>query len=311
MTTEHTLPRTIRAEVSEEALTRVSRMFDSTQFQRVTEVLQNARRAGATAIEIQTDEDRTSVRDNGFGITDPGMILRMGASGWQKAETLAEDPAGMGIFALATSGCRIQSAPSDGPGWEAELTPRSFEGEEVEIRPWARPNGPGTIVSWPGKTKDWSAEMAARYLPVTVTLNGQPAEQTDYLAGSIYETSWEGFRIGVFASVFGNQAARKPGLKHELGMNYELNFHGLVINGFMPRLTELEGPLADLNDRNRYHGTSEEVWRVRVTWPRGGDSNCCCPHASRSSATSGSQDYKKHAAGRYTLARYGRQDNYE
>ena len=265
MTTTTKLPRRIWAWVSQDALRRVSRMFDSTEHQRLTEILQNARRAGATAIEITTSPERTTVRDNGSGIDEPGVILRMGASGWDSARTRTEDPAGMGFFSLAKSGCRIQSAPANGPAWQAVLTPGSFKGEDVEIRPWTSPTGPGTIVSWPGMTNEGITATVVRYLPVKVTVNGKAAEQTDYLAGNIYETTWEGFRLGVFPSVNRKRSAEPPSAEERRQrMDFALNFHGLVINGGLPQLDELEGPLREATGEGNYGRTSHEVWRVRV-----------------------------------------------
>ena len=53
----------------------------------------------------------------------------------------------------------------------------------------------------------------ARYYPLPVTMDGEPADQNDFLAKAPYTEEWEGIRIGVY------QSQRRS----------ELNFHGVVI----------------------------------------------------------------------------------
>jgi len=108
-----TLPKTIRAELHENALTRVTRMFNATPRTVLSEMLQNARRAGATEVNIRTKQTRDdtiaiTIADNGHGIGDPGVILSYGRNGWEDDTTMREDVAGMGFACLARLKCTIQ-----------------------------------------------------------------------------------------------------------------------------------------------------------------------------------------------------------
>jgi hypothetical protein len=49
-------------------LTKANRLFTGTHTGRIIEILQNARRAGATKVEITNQNGVVSVRDNGSGM---------------------------------------------------------------------------------------------------------------------------------------------------------------------------------------------------------------------------------------------------
>ena len=75
------LPSSIRANVSPDTISRVGRLFNNTLPDVINELLQNARRAGATCVNVTlTREDRVllAVSDDGFGIADPAAILTLG-----------------------------------------------------------------------------------------------------------------------------------------------------------------------------------------------------------------------------------------
>ena len=117
MTTEYA---PIRARVSEDTLNKVSRFFNATLSDILYELLQNARRAKATEIRIDTDFSGTdwryptiSITDNGRGIKDPQVLLSLGESDWSSHLEQSEDPAGMGIFSLSNRPL-LKSAPVTG-----------------------------------------------------------------------------------------------------------------------------------------------------------------------------------------------------
>ena len=91
----------IQAQVSKRLLTKASRLFTGTLDGRIIEILQNARRAGATEVSITNREGLVTVRDNGSGIDDFAKLLDLGDSSWDDAMEEAEDPAGVGVFCLA------------------------------------------------------------------------------------------------------------------------------------------------------------------------------------------------------------------
>ena len=100
---------TIQACVNRRLLTKADRLFTGTLDGRIIELLQNARRAGATKVTITNDGGWVTVRDNGQGISDFAKLLDLGGSGWDDACEKSEDPAGVGIFCLAPREVTIRS----------------------------------------------------------------------------------------------------------------------------------------------------------------------------------------------------------
>ena len=90
--------RTIQATVNTRLLSKASRLFTGTLSGRIIEILQNARRAGATEVHITNADGVVTVRDNGKGIDDFAKLLDLGGSRWDEAFEASEDPAGVGIF---------------------------------------------------------------------------------------------------------------------------------------------------------------------------------------------------------------------
>src|SRR3546814_870868 len=79
------LPATINSQVDPAAVTRVTRLFNNTHGDILSELIQNARRAGASAVDLQViDADGTAflaIADDGAGIGDPPVILALGRWG--------------------------------------------------------------------------------------------------------------------------------------------------------------------------------------------------------------------------------------
>ena len=150
---------TIRARIHDSAIKRVTRTFAATLADAFTEILQNARRGGATRVRVAvtgTDGDiAVTVTDDGAGIADAGVLLSFGENGWNEDLVRREDAAGMGMLSLARRGCTVSSRPrnSDGttaPGWRVELAPEHFLGEDAaevcphDTSPWPH----GTAVTF-------------------------------------------------------------------------------------------------------------------------------------------------------------------
>lgn len=112
---------TIQAKVNPRLLSKAERLFTGTLDGRVIEILQNARRAGATDVHIVNEDGRVTVRDNGGGIADFSALLDLGRSGWDESLEQVEDPAGVGIFCLAPREVQIRSGTKTvviaGKGW--------------------------------------------------------------------------------------------------------------------------------------------------------------------------------------------------
>ena len=224
------------ARIDEQALSTVRNFFSADLAQTLGELFQNARRAGAGLIEVETDDDgRLTVRDDGEGIADPGTVLAFGESRWNGEVRRREHTAGMGLYSLAGGDAVISSRRAGGRGWRMALTPETFEGRtsatvlddetaptpsgtSIRLRPktlngraqWAlRDKKPSDTAGWAEVYRE-TVEEAARYLPVGVTLNGRKLERGDWLEGAVHVAEAEGIRFGVYL---------RSG-------NYGLNFHG-------------------------------------------------------------------------------------
>ena len=95
------MQQTICAKVNPRLLTKADRLFTGTVEGRIIEILQNARRAGATEVRISNKDGLITVQDNGSGIEDFQKLLDLGVSGWDEQLEAGEDPAGVGLFSLA------------------------------------------------------------------------------------------------------------------------------------------------------------------------------------------------------------------
>lgn len=74
----------------------------------MAELMQNARRAGASQVAIDVDSDSSDVcvTDDGGGIRDFQTLLTLSESGWD-AEVMTQDkPFGLGFFSALCSAAR-------------------------------------------------------------------------------------------------------------------------------------------------------------------------------------------------------------
>ena len=174
--------RSIRASVHPNAMKHVSAFFNAGLDDMLREVFQNARRAGATRIDVETSENGIRVRDNGCGISDPEVLLTFGRSGWGERHA-HERPAGMGMYALAGTRCTIASrAAGSANAWKVELGPDHYQGKATaQVTTTGLYREPGTEVSIQTgavtRMMRESVRQNARYLPVTVYMDGVRAHQ--------------------------------------------------------------------------------------------------------------------------------------
>lgn len=226
----------IRAEVGDGTLDKLAAFWKASLRETVEQIVQNARRAGAGRIRIETGDAepygwRIRIEDDGCGCADPAVLLAFGATGW----TNGEEGAGVGFHALAATGCEVESHPQGAPGgagWRTSLEPEHFRGREEAVVEdvGARQGGlapHGTTVTFrTGEEvhKDRLAEAirdATRYLPakLTVTLDGEPVERRSVLdKAARIETTPHG-RVGIHRDKY-------------LQGNGVLSFHG--VRAWMP-----------------------------------------------------------------------------
>ena len=220
------IPGFIRASIHQDALNRVPEFFNATNSEIMNELLQNARRSGATRVEITTGEDGVTVADNGHGIRNPASILAFGKTEWEKQATMAEHPAGMGLYSLARcEHVSITSRTADSAAWRVDLTPEHFVGNlKAPVEPAPENTLPtGTTVTFSCRHNDGRSIMeTARHYRLPVSINGQEAPREDFLQGAKHIQEWQGVRIGVYP---------RP-------QRGKLNFHGVLIKE--PNLPNVE-----------------------------------------------------------------------
>jgi Histidine kinase-, DNA gyrase B-, and HSP90-like ATPase len=224
---------TIRARVSERTITKVTRLFNGTLEDILTELLQNARRAGASQVSVSVNAENAdnpgptttiTVTDDGRGIVDPQSILSLGESGWT-GTVIGEDPAGMGFFSLAGKAVAVTSRAKGNPGWRAQIHPDDWTGDsDIEIQNAIAPIG--TMISFAfDMTGSNSVQRivgeCAKYYPLQVTLDGQHVDQHSWTQGAIHTANWRGSTIAVFDN-------------HGHHRFKTLNFFGLTIQTKLP-----------------------------------------------------------------------------
>ena len=168
------------------------------------------------------------------------MLLSFGESGWDEDTARREDPAGIGVYALARRGCTVSARPrtadsEPSPGWRATLTPDCFLGKEdapvhaCDGAPWPH----GTAISFMSEETPESIEAAvdgaARHCPLSITFNGEAIERRAFLDGAVHVETWRGLAFGVFRN-------RLTGFHTP-----DLNFHGLTLAVRLPTVGCIEG----------------------------------------------------------------------
>ncbi len=131
-----TTPDTIRAQIHQDAISRVTCFYSAAPREILNELLQNAHHSGATRVSITSGTEESTVTDDGRSIFNPADLLAFDPSGWEEQTVQREEAAGMGLFCLAS--CRhvtIRSSDGTRP-WQVRRSPEHFTGEQeapVEI----------------------------------------------------------------------------------------------------------------------------------------------------------------------------------
>ena len=239
MQSSPTLPATVQTAVSAAALAKVGRLFNGTARDALVELLQNARRAGATRVTVdiagEAEDARLIVRDDGAGVADPALLFALGASGWDDAIIAREDPAGMGVFSLAGRAVTIRSrARGARTGWRVVIGPDAWEaGTPLAVEPDRIAHGTEFSIAFaPGWTKDFAHVVAdvARFYPLPVAFGGCELARGEWLADAVAIEAAAGCRIGVFRE------------SSAWSQTQRINFHGLSVPCRLPMLTEVGEP---------------------------------------------------------------------
>ena len=219
----------------EGALTKVSRFYNGTEDDIMPELFQNARRAGATRVEVETNEETgiVTVRDDGGGISDYRAVLGFGQSEWTDSAVLDEDPAGMGLFSLARRRWDVTSRRAGEEPWTVAIGPEHFdEGARATVYQADPATPTGTTVRF-GTDRIYAAahaaRAAARFYPLSVVVDGEEADRSDFLLHAVRQESWRGLTFGVYRE------------DRRANARTNINFHGVTIqHGQMPRIPTLD-----------------------------------------------------------------------
>ena len=215
--------QTIRAQVSKRLLSKAERLFTGAVEGRIIEILQNARRAGATEVQITNGNGQVTVRDNGRGIADFAALLDLGRSAWDDLTEYAEDPAGVGVFCLAPREVCITSG-----GKQAVVKGKGWTGAPVEVLATDHPcKGTELVFS----DQPWVFETVQKHAVfsgLNVTVDGQPCAQESFISSTAALYAELGCRIEVrernALSQWHSQWKRSYYAEDVL-----VNFHGQVV----------------------------------------------------------------------------------
>jgi len=169
--------QTIQAKVNTRLLSKADRLFTGTLDGRIIEILQNARRAGATEVNITNEEGTVTVCDNGHGIDDFSALLDLGKSDWNEAMDDAEDPAGVGIFCLAPRRLEIRSSSK-----KVVITEKGWTGEPVPVQK-TDAQIPGTMLIF--QDEPWemdTVELHAVFCGLEVVVDGKQCASEPFVS---------------------------------------------------------------------------------------------------------------------------------
>jgi hypothetical protein len=214
---------TIQACVNPRLLTKASRLFTGTLEGRIIELLQNARRAGATRVEVTNAGGEVMVRDDGRGISDFAKLLDLGGSDWDEHLEASEDPAGVGLFCLAPRPLRIRSQ-----GQRVCVAADGWRGAPVTIDPDPTVTA-GTVVEF--EDEPWTYEKVsplAVFSGLQVNVDGRACPSEPFLGDEVAEYPALGCRIEV--RPVDGLAHWHRGVQRYSGHNGVVNFHGQLVN---------------------------------------------------------------------------------
>jgi len=216
------MSQTIFAKVSKKLLSKACRLFTGSLDGRIIEILQNARRAGATEVRITNRDGFITVQDNGCGIDDFQQLLGLGDSGWDERLEAGEDPAGVGLFSLAPSEVQITSANK-----KAVIDKDGWTGRAVEV---TRVNEyvAGTIVRFKDE-KPWDMETVEKhavFAGIRVIVDGKYCHQMPFCPDGAGYYQEPGCRIEVTTEI---SKYHRLWVSNWYKNPVLVNFHGQVV----------------------------------------------------------------------------------
>lgn len=175
-----------------EALKQSLRFAFASDLSVIQELIQNARRAGANTVWVNTGISAAgvpmlTVLDNGCGLEDFQVLLSVATSGWSDQTKATESPYGLGFLSAVYSAKHVEVI-SRGKVLRLDQDRVLTNGQfEVEIYEGELPDGAVTSVALHGLNVDKVANNIASMVkgyPIDIVFNGRSLERTDSLDGS-------------------------------------------------------------------------------------------------------------------------------
>jgi hypothetical protein len=204
-------------------LSKADRLFTGTLDGRIIEILQNARRAGATEVTITNEKGLVTVRDNGSGIEDFSKLLDLGNSDWDDAMEEAEDPAGVGIFCLSPRKVTICSK-----GKRLVIGRDGWTGKPIQLTK-ADDRAKGTALTF--ADEPWELSIVKRHAVFSgmkVIVNGKACPREPFVSSRAALHPELGCKIEVRERDRLNQWHNQR-IDHYLGDTVMVNFHGQIV----------------------------------------------------------------------------------
>lgn len=197
-------PKTVALSVNTPALLDTLRHTFTSGSSVLTELTQNGRRAGATAITVTMTETTLTVADDGCGITDFAQLLSVASSGWSEELQREEQPYGLGLLAALYAAKRI-TIRSNGHRIEADTTD-ILAMKPIELKPDDIAQGAvitldGLLIPPPNQGYGFldeppSIALSVGHLwkgfPIPVTVNGEEILRADGIGPDFerFEAGW-------------------------------------------------------------------------------------------------------------------------
>jgi hypothetical protein len=216
---------TIQARVNQRLLTKADRLFTGTLNGRIIELLQNARRAGATKVTITNNDGWVTVKDNGQGIDDFSKLLDLGGSGWDEDCEESEDPAGVGIFCLAPREVTIRSR-----GKKATITRDGWTITPTVVQKDEQPVISGTILKFQDETwESLKVDINAVFSGMQVIVDGSRCPKLPFVSADAVCHPELGCKIEVREYSQLNQWHKSCSGESWFGNKGIVNFHGQIV----------------------------------------------------------------------------------
>ncbi len=230
----------------------------------IRELLQNARRAGASKIKLTTDPSDLhylQISDDGCGIPDFQTLLTLGDSGWEQETIEKENPFGLGCYATLYAATEVEIR-SNRQHLTIE-TEKLLKGEPVQSEPDQTRTGTTIIIRLKEAliTSNDSEKDGVRVLiekiicgfPVPVFLNGIELQRPYAL------DVWQGLRFDLSGGVALVELDPKPPIAYKEGKTF---LQGFNISEQASRV--YPWPNFDRTGMRVHMHLHPDQWRVRV-----------------------------------------------